>query len=245
MSEVIIYQTVDNQTEIEVKFDNDTVWLSQKQMSELFDKNSDTIGLHIKNIYNERELDQNSTAEEYSVVQREGNRNIKRNIKLYNLDVIISVGYRVKSKRGTQFRIWATKRLKEILTQGYSMNLKRLEQLRQTVQIIQQSAQDTNFSANETKGLLDIISNYTQSFILLNKFDSNKLTIDFGEEVTYKIEYDEALQAVETLKEKLLEQKEAGILFGNKKDDSFKGILSSVIQTFDGYYLYDTIEKQA
>ena len=134
MSKAIeIYTGKDGQTQIEVQFEQDTVWLSQKQMSELFDKDSDTIGLHLKNIYKEDELEEGSTTEFFSVVQKEGNRNVRRKIKFYNLDAIISVGYRVNSKQGTAFRQWATQRLKEHLAQGYTINKKRLEQLQQTV----------------------------------------------------------------------------------------------------------------
>ena len=132
-NKIEIYQSKDNLTIVEVKFEEETVWLSQKQMAELFDKDSDTIGLHFKNIFSEGELDENSTTEFFSVVQREGKRNVKRNIKFYNLDAIISVGYRVNSVRGTQFRQWATQRLKDYLVKGYAINEKRLEQKQQEV----------------------------------------------------------------------------------------------------------------
>jgi len=132
-NKIEIYQSKDNLTIVEVKFEEETVWLSQKQMAELFDKDSDTIGLHFKNIFSEGELDENSTTEYFSVVQREGKRNVKRNIKFYNLDAIISVGYRVNSVRGTQFRQWATQRLKDYLVKGYAINEKRLEQKQQEV----------------------------------------------------------------------------------------------------------------
>ena len=127
-SEIRIFQSDDGQTEVQVKFDQDTVWLSQRQMAQLFDKDSDTISLHLKNIYDSGELDEVLTTEESSVVQKEGTRNVKRNIRLYNLDAVISVGYRVNSKRGIQFRIWASKVLKEYLIKGFSINEKRLTQ---------------------------------------------------------------------------------------------------------------------
>lgn len=130
----IIYQTEDGSIEIQTHLENETVWLSQKQMAELFDKDSDTIGLHLKNIYLTGELQEKATTEKYSVVQKEGKREVKRKIQFYNLDAIISVGYRVNSKKGTQFRIWATKVLKEYTLQGYTVNKHRLEQ---EVQILQ------------------------------------------------------------------------------------------------------------
>ena len=133
MNEIEIYQSVDNKIEVKVQFENDSVWLNQRQMAELFEKDTDTIGLHLKNIFAEDELKENSTTEFFSVVQKEGNRNVRRKIKFYNLDAIISVGYRVNSKQGTAFRQWATQRLKEHLVQGYTINKKRLEQLQQTV----------------------------------------------------------------------------------------------------------------
>ena len=133
-NKVEIFQSIDSQTEINVHFDDETVWLSQRQMSELFDKDTDTIGLHLKNIYTESELEESATTEFFSVVQLEGKRKVNRKIKFYNLDAIISVGYRVNSKRGTQFRQWATQRLKDYLVQGYAINEKRLAQKQQEVE---------------------------------------------------------------------------------------------------------------
>jgi len=127
-SDIKIYQTDDGQTEIQVKFENETVWLSQRQMAQLFEKDTDTIGLHLKNIYQSGELEELATAEESSVVQKEGNRQVKRKVKVYNLDAIISVGYRVNSKRGIQFRKWANKILKQYLLKGYVINNQRLKQ---------------------------------------------------------------------------------------------------------------------
>jgi death-on-curing family protein len=168
----------------------------------------------------------------------------KTETKFYNLDVIISVGYRIKSKQGTLFRQWATQRLKEHLIQGYTINQKRLDELKQTVQLIRKSLDDINLT--ETKGLLEIITQYTQSFILLNQFDSHSITNShLSEEITYEIHYNEAIKAIEVLKTKLIEQKEATALFGNEKDKSFEGTLLSIVQTFDGDYLYPSIEEQA
>jgi death-on-curing family protein len=243
--EIQLYKT-ENGTEIQVKLDEDTVWLNQKQMAELFGKDADTIGLHLKNIFSEEELEETSTTEFFSVVQKEGKRTVKREIKYYNLDAILSVGYRVNSKRGTQFRQWATQRLREHLVKGYTLNQKRLEQLQQTIQLIEKSGKTENLSLSEAKGLLEIISGYTQSFVLLNRFDSNKLETDrLNENITYEIRYDEAIAAIAELKKQLIKKKEAGELFGNQKDDSFAGILGSIVQTFGGEYLYKSIEEQA
>lgn len=245
MNEVILYQTENNQTQVEVRFEGDTIWLNQKQIAHLFDKDSDTIGLHLKNIYSEEELDENSTTEFFSVVQTEGRRQVKRRLKFYNLDAILSVGYRVSSKKGTQFRQWATQRLKEYLIQGYAVNQKRLDELQQTVHLIAQKAKDTA-NVDEAKGLLDIISQYTQSFILLNQFDSNSIPAQkLNETITYEIRYREAKTAIAELKRQLTEKKEATELFGNEKDKSFEGTLHSIVQTFAGQYLYPSIEEQA
>ncbi|MCO5259006.1 MAG: virulence RhuM family protein [Crocinitomicaceae bacterium] len=133
--EIKIYKTQTG-TEIQVNLDRETIWLTQKQMAELFDKDTDTISLHLKNIYREEELEENATTEYSSLVQKEGKRIVNRKVKLYNLDAILSVGYRINSKRGTQFRQWATQKLKDVLVQGYSINQKRLDELQQTVQLI-------------------------------------------------------------------------------------------------------------
>jgi len=244
MNEIEIYKT-EKGSEIQVRLDKDTIWLTQKQMADLFYKDTDTISLHLKNIYAEEELDEIATTEFSSLVQKEGNRMVNRKVKLYNLDAILSVGYRVNSKRGTQFRQWATQRLKEHLVQGYTINQKRLDELRQTVQLIQKSiSEETNLT--EAKGLLDIISQYTQSFILLNQYDSNSITPDkLNENITYEISYPEAKTAIAELKKELIGRKEATALFGNEKDNSFAGTLQSVVQTFGGAYLYPSIEEQA
>ncbi len=246
MSEVIIYQSADNQTQVEVKFDEDTVWLNQYQLAELFQGSRSNIVEHIKHIYKTAELEENSTCRKFRQVQKEGKRTIERQIDHYNLDVIISVGYRINSKRGIQFRQWATQRLKDHLVKGYTINKKRLEQLQQTVQLIEQSGKTETLSLPEAKGLLEIITNYTQSFVLLNQFDSNKLpTGQLSENITYEIQYDKAIRAISELKKQLIKKKEASELFGNQKDDSFAGILGNVVQSFSGEYLYKSIEEQA
>lgn len=245
MNKVELYQTPSGETLIEVKFENETVWISLNQIAELFGRDKSVISRHIKNIYKEAELEYSSTVAKNATVQKEGKRTITREIEYYNLDVIISVGYRVNSKQGTHFRIWATSRLKEYLIQGYSINKKRLNELNQLIQIIAKTENSTN-QISEAKGLLSILTRYTKSFILLNQFDSNSIELNNLEEnITYEIDYNEACQAIFELKKQLIQQKEATELFGNQKDKSFQGILRSVTQTFDGIYLYPTIEQQA
>lgn len=157
-----VWLTQDGKTQIEVKFDVETVWLNQKQMSDLFEKDTDTIGLHLKNIFAEDELEESATAEFFSVVQKEGNREVKRNIKFYNLDAVLSVGYRVNSKRGAQFRQWATQRLKDYLVKGYAVNQKRLDELGKMVQLIAQSGETESLQIQEAdfreRSLKDVIT---------------------------------------------------------------------------------------
>jgi death-on-curing family protein len=250
MNQIEIYQTKDKQTQVEVKFEEDTVWLTQQQMAELFGQTKQNVSLHISNCFNEKELDKKSVVKDSLTTARDGKTYKTQN---YNLDVIISVGYRVKSKRGTQFRQWATQRLKDHLVKGYTMNEKRLQQMQQNVEelkravaLIGQSGNTEQLSATEAKGLLEIITNYTHSFILLNQFDSNSLPDKkLNENITYEIEYSEAVKVIEELKKQLIKKKEASALFGNERDHGFESTLNSVVQTFGGEYLYKSIEEQA
>lgn len=235
-----IYQTADGQLQIEVQFEKDTVWLSQSQMTGLFQRDRTVITKHINNIFSEGELDEKSNVQKMHIAFSD------KPVTLYSLDVIISVGYRVKSPQGTQFRQWATQKLKEYLVQGYSINQKRLEQLQQIVEVIQRSGNSEHLHLSEARGLLEILSNYTHSFILLNQYDSHNLkTGSLNEHISYEIQYEEAVTAIAELKRQLLAKKEATELFGNQKDASFQGILGNVVQSFGGQYLYPSIEEQA
>ena len=196
MNTIELYKTANGESQIEVRFENESVWLTLNQIADLFERDKSVISRHLKNIYKEAELDYSSTVAKNATVQKEGKRTIKRNIEFYNLDAIISVGYRVNSKQGTQFRIWATNRLKEYLIQGYSINHKRLNELNKLINIITETDNQTN-EVNEAKGLLSILSKYTKSFILLNQFDSNNLDlIALNENITYEIDYNEAVVAI-------------------------------------------------
>lgn len=241
--EILIYKAKDGSQQLEVMLEQETVWLTQKQITELFDRERTVITKHIGNIFKEKELEEKSVCAKFAHTAGDGKT---YETQYYNLDVIISVGYRVKSKRGTQFRQWATQRLKEHLVKGYTINEKRLADLEQTIKLVRQTGQAKELSATEAKGLLDIITNYTQSFILLNQFDSNSLPeAKLNENITYEIEYNEAVKAIAELKKQLIKKKEASALFGNERDGAFGGILNSVVQTFGGEYLYKSIEAQA
>ena len=250
--QVLIYQAEDGSFQTEIRLESDTIWLNQKQMSELFNTSTDNIGLHIKNVYSDGELSEEATTEDYSVVRLEGKRKVNRRVKHYNLDALISVGYRVNSKQGTQFRIWANKVLREYLLQGYALNESRLKQ--QTKQIVQlketlalfQEAQQTSLGHDEAKGLLSVLTEYTHSFILLNQYDTDNFPKGgLSENITEEIKTKEAMYAINLLKKNLIADKEASSLFGNPKDDSFNAILGNIIQSFDGKYLYPSIEEQA
>ena len=248
-SEILIYKGDNGETEIEVKLERDTIWLSQKQIADLFDKDSDTIGLHLKNIFTTGELEESSTTEEYSVVQKEGTRNVKRKIRHYNLDAVISVGYRVNSIRGTQFRIWANKILKEYLIKGYSINEKtlklqneQLQELQKTIRILSSAVQSKELTSDESKGLLSIISDYSYALDILDQYDYQSLSItNTSGKGIYIITYAEAIGQIELVRRKYGNSE----LFGREKDDSFKSSISTIYQTFDGKDLYPSIEEKA
>lgn len=238
-SSIEIY-TSDGETQIEVKFNNETVWLNLNQLSELFGRDKSVISRHIKNIFKEGELEKSSTVAKNATVQIEGIREIKRDIEYFNLDLIISLGYRVNSKQGTQFRIWATNKLKEYLIQGYSINSKRLEYLKQSIKLIQASTQD--LLHEESKGIISVLSDFALGLSILDGYDNQTLEIEkVTTETSYRIKYEEAINAINQLKEKFGGSK----LFGNEKDDSFKSSIAAINQTFDGLELYPSIEEKA
>jgi death-on-curing family protein len=246
MSEIVIYQTPDNQTQVEVQFEGETFWLSLNQIATLFDRDKSVISRHLKNIFKDGELSYSATVAKNATLQIEAEREVTRQIEYFNLDAILSVGYRVNSKRGTQFRQWANQRLKEYLVQGYAINQKRLNELGKMVQLIEQSGKTETLQLQEAKGLLEILGNYTKSFILLNQYDKQNLQVGkLSENITYEIEYDVAKKAIVELRKQLIAKKEATNLFGNEKDESFKSSLRSIVQTFGGEYLYPSIEEQA
>ena len=202
-----IYRTADGTSQIAVQFKQETVWLSQQQLSELFGRERTVISKHIKNIFSEGELEEQVVCANFAQTTVHGamkGKTQETSTRFYNLDVIISVGYRVKSQRGTQFRQWATQRLKDYLVQGYALNEKRLSELAQTVQIIQQSLESQAMPSREAQGLIQVLGHYTQSYILLNQFDSNTLLTDhLTEHITYEIAYPEAKQAIGELKNQI------------------------------------------
>lgn len=253
ISELVVFKPSQGSDEFEIILDgeHDTVWVTEQQLVELFGKARRTIGEHIRNIYKEGELEKESTWRNFRQVQKEGERKVKRAVSAYNLDVVISVGYRVKSPVGIEFRKWATQRLKDYLVKGYAINRELLS--KQGQKIIQLENQldilrERTFESQRvlTEGFLDIISKYSKSFELLNRYDSEDLQLDnLSKEIIYVINYDDVKKAIHQLKKELIQKGEAGELFGNEKDDSFRGILGSISQTVFGELAYPTIEEQA
>ena len=249
---LIVFNAESGDVQVNVDANNETVWLSLQQIALLFDRDKSVISRHINNIFNSAELDRKPTVAKNATVQVEGDREIKRETYYFNLDVIISVGYRVNSKKGIQFRQWANRVLKDHLIEGYSLNEEKLKnkneqikQLEKTLSLIQ-SVEYDQLSSSEAKGLLSVLSDYTNSFVLLNKYDSDSLSVDnLNLNIVYSIKYKEALSAIAKLKQTLLYQKEATELFGHQKDNSFEALLGNVVQSFGGKSLYPSIEEQA
>lgn len=230
------------ETQIDVKFENESVWLSLTQISELFGRDKSVISRHLRNIYKEEELHESSTVAKNATVQIEGKRKVKRETVLYNLDAIISVGYRVNTKQGTQFRIWATNRLKEYLIEGLSINQNRLNQLKQSIKLIQSTTSSESIDKSQTKEIVELLSDYALGLEILDKYDNQTLEIcETTGESSYKIEYKEVKKAINQLREKF----GGSSLFGNEKDESFKSSIASIDQTFDGTELYSSIEEKA
>jgi prophage maintenance system killer protein len=248
-SRIEIYQLENGKTEIEVRLENETIWLNQYQIEELFETDRTSINRHISNIYKSGELDEESTCAIFAQVQLEGKRKVTRNIKFYNLDAIISVGYRVNSKRGTQFRIWANNILKEHLINGYTINKNRLEQKNEQLKELQKSVKLLGdvlkykaLSNDESIGLLKIISDYAYALDILDKYDYQQLEITgtSGKEV-YQLTYEEAMEQIKKAKKAYGNSE----LFGREKDKSFKSSIATIFQTFDGEDLYPSIEEKA
>jgi len=251
--EIVIYQGKDGKAALEVTLQQETVWLSQVLMGQLFDKDRRTVSEHVNNIYKEKELQRDQTIRKFRIVQTEGKRQVERDVDFYNLDVIISVGYRVKSQRGTQFRIWASQVLKDHLIKGYSVNERRLREqnahlaeLQQTVNLMGRVAQGRELDRAEAAGLLNVITDYSYALTLLDQYDHQSLKI--GKTTRKKpasITYEEARRAIDTLGRQSRMKGQPSSLFGKEKDQSFKGSLGAIYQTGGGKELYPSIEEKA
>lgn len=242
-----IYSSQDGSIQLNVKLENDTVWLTQSQMAELFGVDRTSIVRHIRNIYKSEELDQNSTCAKNAQVRTEGNRSILREIPYYNLDMIISVGYRVNSKNATSFRRWATSVLKQYLIKGYAINqqikLDRYNELKDVVRLMSRTVglQD-RVTSEEYGGLFNVISDYVYALDTLDHYDYQSLSIQkTTKEESFRATYENAMEAINVLKDKFGESQ----WFANEKDDSFKSSIGQIYQTFGGEDLYPSVEEKA
>ena len=241
--QIVLYQN-----SLEVKLIRDTVWLSLNQMANLFEKDKSVISRHLRNIFETRELDKASTVAFFATVQKEGDRIIERSIEYFDLDAIISIGYRVNSKRGTQFRIWATNVLRKHLVDGYTFNEKRLKVQADKIKELQDAVSLlTNVVAlenvtDETKGIIQIISEYSRALGILDDYDHERLSMPGGtRRKLSRLTYEEAQDIIGAMKNKFHDS----MLVGREKDNSFKSSIGAVYQTFDGKDLYPTIEEKA
>ena len=242
---IVIYRTEDGQTSVNVRMDGDTVWLSQAQMAELFQKDRTVIGRHINNIYKEHELERETTCANFAHMGKDADQTYQT--ALYNLDVIISVGYRVKSQRGTQFRIWANRVLKDYLIKGYAVNKalteQRYSELKQLVAVLGRTvkAQEA-FTSEDALNLVAVVTDYTYALDTLDRYDYQQLSLDqTTNEEKFHATYEGAMNVIRELKEKFGGSR----WFANEKDDSFKSSIGQIYQTFDGQDLYPSVEEKA
>lgn len=246
-NEIVIYQSEDGKTVLDVRLEDDTVWLSQQQMSELFQTDRTVISRHIRNIYKDGELEEISTCAKNAQVRMEGNRMVTRSIPYYNLDMIISVGYRVNSIRGVKFRQWASSVLKQYLIKGYavneSMRKKQVAELRQLVQMLGRTLRHSPDPLKEEQSaLVDVVVDYTYALDTLDDYDYQRLGIkNTTAHGAFRATYDGAMQEIRQLREKF----GGSALFGNEKDDSFRSSIGQIYQTFDGMELYPSVEEKA
>ena len=245
--EIVIYKSPTG-PEIQVKLEKDTVWLDAHLIAQLFDVNRPAIVKHINNIYKAGELDKKSTCSILEQVAADGKI---RKMNLYNLDMIISVGYRVNSKRATQFRIWATKTLKEHLVKGYTINEKRLLQAKNQFKELQgaisflQEKSKHELLAEQEQEIFDLLANYSRTLTLLEQHDKEKLSLIKNTKGKFILKYEEAINVIDKIKKDLITKKEASNLFGQENNDRFKGILGNIYQTFDRKELYPSLEEKS
>ena len=244
--EIIIYQTADGETCLDVRMENDSVWLTQAQIAQLFGTEIPAISKHIRNIFQSGELEREATVSKMEIVRQEGERTVKRRLDTYNLDMILSVGYRVNSKNATQFRIWANKILKEYLIKGYAVNnqakAEHLEELKQTVRLLSNVLAAKDITRSEAVGLLRVITDYAYGLDTLDRYDYQQLEVsDTTPEEPFHATYENAMEALQVLRDKF----GGSELFAHEKDESFKSTMGAIYQTFGGYDLYPSVEEKA
>ncbi|PXX98301.1 virulence protein RhuM/Fic/DOC family protein [Halomonas sp. LBP4] len=249
-SRIQLFTSADGQAQLEVALDQETVWLSQAQMAELFDKDVRTVSEHIGNLYAEGELEREATIRKFRIVRQEGKRQVRRDIDHYNLDVIISVGYRVNSQRGVQFRQWATRVLKEHLVQGYTLNQRRLEErgveFEQAVDLLSRTLANQGLVSAEGEAVARVISDYARSWSLLQGYDEQDLDeVNINQPDMRPLALNEALAAIADLKRTLIAKGEATGLFGQLRGDGLASALATIEQGFGDELFYPNVASRA
>ncbi len=249
--EVLVYESPDGEVRVDVRLDHETVWLNQEQMGQLFGRERSVITKHVRNVFRERELKAESTCAKFAQVQTEGERTVTREIDHYNLDVIISVGYRVKSTQGTQFRQWATRVLREHLVQGYTFNQARLaerglREARQTLHLLASTLRNQALVDDTGSAVLELITGYADTWRLLLEYDEDRLALPPGARPSSGVlDHVTASGAIADFKRELMARGEATLLFGNPRGEALEGILGSIEQTMFGKALYRSREEKA
>ena len=231
-NELVIFETADNEIKLDVPVEGETVWLTQAQMTQLFETSKQNVSLHINNCFREGELDKDSVVKDFLTTAKDG-KNYKT--KYYNLDVIISVGYRVKSKRGVEFRKWANSILKQYILQGYAVNHNRIAQLGEVIQIMKRTQ-----NSLDSKQVLNVIQKYSEALELLDSYDHQTMERPKGNAATYELDYEECMEVISHMRFGAESD-----LFGREKDDSFRGSIGNIYQSFAGQELYPTLEEKA
>lgn len=247
--QLVIFQEAGQPVEVRLDAGRETVWLTQRQMADLFETSTDNISLHLKNIFADAELTEAATTEDSSVVRQEGTRHVSRSVRHYNLDAIISVGYRVSSRRAVAFRQWATRLLREHLTQGYTLNRQRFEanarELEAALQLVKKAAQSPELQAETGRGLVDIVTRYAQTFLLLQRYDEGLLTDPHTEAGGALPALEEVRHALARLKADLIARGEATDLFALERGEGLAGLLGNLEQTVFGEPAYPSVEAKA
>jgi prophage maintenance system killer protein len=247
--EVLVYEALDGAARVDVRLERDTVWLTQRQMSELFETTPENVLLHLKNIYADGELEEPATAKDFLAVRLEGKRQVQRQLKHYNLDAIISVGYRVNSRRGVRFRQWATGVLRDHLVRGYTINRQRFEhnarELEAALALVRKASAGEALSTDQGRGLVDVIARYTQTFLLLQRYDEGLLVEPKGVAGGVLPPVAEARIAIARLKQDLLARGEATELFGREREEGLAALLGNLDQSVFGEPAYPTVESKA
>lgn len=252
--ELVIYRDERGEVKLKADMDKETIWATLDQIAALFDVQKAAVSKHFKNIFETSELTRHATVSKMETVQDEGGRSVRRAIEFYNLDGILAVGYRVNSKQATNFRRWATKTLRDYIIKGYAVNERRLKESRQTsvkelqktLRFIQGTIRKRQLDQSEVDSLLSVISDYANSWLLLEQYDEGKLTIRKGtEKEKRRLEYLFTRPAIDELKQNLAKKGEASDLFGAERDGTFQGILKTIYQTFGGRELYGSLEEKA